>query len=73
MAPLGSLVLIVLSTLIVRPVEGVELSVSSKCGFPIWLATTPNSGLDPLPGGSVRVDTGQTHTYQVNNLIMQSL
>jgi hypothetical protein len=45
--------------------EGVELSVKSNCAFPIWLATTPNSNKAPLPGGSIRVNSGQTHTYQV--------
>ncbi len=67
----GPLAVLVVFTLIsglcqlLRGVEGVELSVKSNCAFPIWLATTPNSNQAPLPGGSIRVNSGQTHTYQV--------
>ena len=43
----------------------IELSVENSCDFSIWLATTPNFGEEPLPGGNVKVDPGQTYVYQV--------
>ena len=43
----------------------VELSVKNNCGYTVWLATTPNSNKAPLPGGSVRLQADQSHTYQV--------
>ena len=57
--------LLVLLVQVGVPVLGVELSVTSRCSFPIWLATAPNTGNGPLPGGSIRLDSGQKHTYQV--------
>ena len=44
----------------------VELKVNSGCSYPVWLATLPNSGQGNLPDGTVvRLDPGQTYTYQV--------
>jgi len=45
----------------------VELSVQNSCPYTVWLATGPNSGLEPLPGGSVQLNSGATHTYQIPN------
>ncbi len=44
----------------------IELSVVNSCGYPIWLATTPNFGEQPLPDGNVRVEQGQKYVYQVS-------
>lgn len=44
-----------------------ELSVQNSCSHTVWLATTPNSDHQPLPGGSIRVEPGATHVYQIPN------
>ena len=44
-----------------------ELSVENSCGHTVWLATTPNFGQDPLPGGNIKVDPGQRYVYQIPN------
>ena len=46
-------------------VTPIELSVENSCDFTIWLATTPNFGQQPLPGGNARVDPGQKYVYQI--------
>ena len=46
-------------------VTPIELSVENSCDFTIWLATTPNFGQEPLPGGNAKVDPGQKFVYQV--------
>lgn len=47
--------------------SAVELSVFNNCPYSTWLATTPNNGVNPLPGGTVRLDPGQRYTYQIPN------
>lgn len=44
---------------------GVDLQVRNNCGFPIWLATLPNYGQNPLPDGTVQLNTGASHTFNV--------
>ena len=43
----------------------VQLSVTNKCPYPTWLATTPNSNQQPLPGGTIKLNSGQSYTYNI--------
>ena len=70
MKSFAALVVLALSAQTVTPIE---LSVENSCGYTIWLATTPNFGQQPLPGGSVRVEPGQKHVYQVFEFISSPL
>ena len=70
MKSLAALVVLALSAQTVTPIE---LSVENSCGYTIWLATTPNFGQQPLPGGSIRVESGQKHVYQVFEFISSPL
>ena len=42
-----------------------QLSVKNNCPYPTWLATTPNAGQQPLPGGTIRLNSGQSYTYNI--------
>ena len=47
--------------------SAVELSVVNNCPYSVWLATTPNFGIDPLPDGVVRLNNGERHIYQISD------
>ena len=44
----------------------IDLKVDNNCPFPIWLATLPNFGQNPLPDGVRQLNTGASYTYNVN-------
>jgi hypothetical protein len=47
--------------------SALELTVTNKCAFTVWLATTPNFQIPPLPDGEVRLDTGNRYVYSIAN------
>ena len=64
MAFLHALILLVIAPQVFM----LELTVLNQCDETIWLATTPNFGEEPLPGGqSIKEDQGQTHVYTVKH------
>lgn len=42
-----------------------RLSVTNQCVFPVWMATQPNAQIAPLPGGTVKLSKGQSHSYSI--------
>lgn len=44
-----------------------RLSVTNQCDFPVWMATTPNSNMAPLPDGIVKLEKGKSHDYSIAN------
>ena len=51
-----------------EPSLAVELKVSNDCNEPIWMATQPNNGKPELHNSIVRVNQGNSFTYQVCTL-----
>jgi len=45
--------------------EAVELTVTNNCDQTLWMATTPNYQIDPLPDGVVTLVPAQTYTYAI--------
>jgi len=44
---------------------GRSLSVNNNCPSPVWVASTSNHGSSPLPDGLVKLDGGQSHTFNI--------
>jgi hypothetical protein len=55
-----------LSLIFLAPIAiGVDLNVKNSCPYTVWIATTPNSNHQPLPGGSILVETGGSYMFNI--------
>ena len=60
------LCLLLLSAVAACHVQAVQLGVSNHCGYPVWIAQTPNPGSSPL-SGTIMLNPGQNYQYDVSN------
>jgi hypothetical protein len=56
-----------LGVLLVQHAALVQIKVTSRCSFPIWIAVTSNPGKPDLPGANHRLDNGASINYQIPN------
>jgi len=59
--------LALMAAITIPAASAVELTVTNNCPYTIWLATTPNFGIEPLPDGTVELATSRRYVYQIPN------
>ena len=58
---------VMLAMMAISAISALELTVQNNCAFTTWLATTPNFQIDPLPDGTVQLNSGQRYVYNIPN------
>jgi hypothetical protein len=63
------LFLLVLAAPVVAAAQSPKITITNKCGIPVWIDQTPNGGFSPLsgtgPNPAGRLDPGQSSNYRI--------